>query len=173
VFANSSWVPLFSVLVAGTSLPTGSNQWANASRLQQLDLASAETLPLNGSSNPSFAVKPHSSPRYLYGAVPVGSWRVQVDGHQLATASAFGWASLWGVPAGTTAVALSQPGTGAQHAADIAMVLAWAIALSVALLRLRTKRRAQLTRTSQELSPPGADVPEIDWSSVWEEQSVG
>jgi hypothetical protein len=173
VFENSSWAPLFSVLVAGTNLPTGSNQWAIASRLQQLAVAPAETLPLNGSSNPSFAVKPHRSPRYLYGAVPVGSWQVQVDGHKLPTTRTVGWASSWGLPAGTDAVVLSQPGTGAQHVADIVMLLAWVIALSIALLRLRTKLRAQLTRTSQELSVPGGDLAEIDWSSVWEEQSVG
>ena len=53
------------------------------------------------------------------------------------------------------------------------MVLAWVIALSIVLVRLRAKLRGQFTRTSQELGMPGADAPEIDWSSVWEEQSVG
>lgn len=53
------------------------------------------------------------------------------------------------------------------------MVLAWVIVLLVALVRLRAKIRAQLTMSSHELNMPGADVPEIDWSSVWEEQSVG
>lgn len=77
------------------------------------------------------------------------------------------------MPPETTAVALSQPGTRGQHVADIAMVLVWLIVLSVALIRLRRKWRAQLTRTSRELSTSGAEIPEIDWSSVWEEQTVG
>jgi hypothetical protein len=45
--------------------------------------------------------------------------------------------------------------------------------LLVALMRLRRKLRAEWTKTSLELSTPGADVPEIDWSAIWEEQSVG
>jgi GT2 family glycosyltransferase len=173
VFANSSWAPLFSVLSAGTDLPTGTNQWEIASRLQQLDLASREPLAVNGASSSSFAVRAHSSPRYLYGAVQEGSWRVQANGRQLAGSNVVGWASAWDLPAGTNAVVLSQPGTGGQHVADIVMVLGWAIALLIALVRLRGRLRAQLTRTSLELSMPGTDAPEIDWSSVWEEQSVG
>ena len=39
VFSNSSWVPVFSVLTAGTTLPSGTNQWAIAAQLQRLDLA--------------------------------------------------------------------------------------------------------------------------------------
>ena len=173
VFANSSWAPLFSVLPAGTSLPTGHNQWAIAAGLQQLDLASGEALPVNGTSSSSFAVRAHSSPRYLFGSVEDGSWRVQANGHRLASASAAGWASSWDLPAGTNAVVLSQPGTGGQHLADIAMVLVWAIVLLIALVHLRSRWRAQLTRANLELSTPAMDVPEMDWASVWEEEPVG
>ena len=173
VFANSSWAPLFSVLPAGTSLPSGRNQWAIAAGLQQLDLASGEALPVNGTSSSSFAVRAHSSPRYLFGSVEDGSWRVQANGHRLASATAAGWASSWDLPAGTSAVVLSQPGTGGQHLADIAMVLVWAIVLLIALVRLRSRWRAQLTRTNLELSTPAMDVPEMDWASVWEEETVG
>jgi hypothetical protein len=173
VFSNSSWAPVFSVLPAGTTLPSGTDQWAIAVQLQRLDLAPAEALPLSGSSAPALAVRAHSSPRVMYGAVPDGSWTVQAGGHQLATTSAVGWASSWTLPPETTAVALSQPGTHGQHVADIAMVLIWLIVLSVALIRLRGKLRAQLNRTSRELSTSGAEIPEIDWSAVWEEQTVG
>jgi hypothetical protein len=173
VFSNSSWTPMFSLLTAGTILPSGSNQWSIAVQLQQLNLAPAEALPLNGASAPTLAVHPHSSPRVLYGAVPDGSWRVQAGGHKLTSTSAVGWASSWTLPPETTAVALSQPGTSGQHIADIAMVLVLVIVLSIALLRLRGRLRAQLTRTSRELSTSGTDVPEIDWSSAWEEQTVG
>ncbi len=173
VFSNSSWVPVFSILTAGTTLPSGTNQWAIATQLQRLNLAATEALPLSGSSSPTLAVRARSSPRVLYGAVPDGSWGAQAGGRQLATTSAVGWASSWTLPPETTAVALSQPGTRGQHVADIAMVLIWLIVLSVALIRLRGKLRAQLTRTSRELSSPGAEIPEIDWSSVWEEQTVG
>jgi hypothetical protein len=164
---------VFSVLPAGTTLPSGTNQWAIAAQLQRLDLAPAEALPLSGSSAPALAVRAHSSPRVMYGAVPDGSWTVQAGGHQLAATSAVGWASSWTLPPGTTAVALSQPGTHGQHVADIAMVLIWLIVLSVALIRLRGKLRAQLNRTSRELSTSGAEIPEIDWAAVWEEQTVG
>ena len=98
---------------------------------------------------------------------------MQANGHRLASATAAAWASSWDLPAGTSAVVLSQPGTGGQHLADIAMVLVWAIVLLIALVRLRSRWRAQLTRTNLELSTAAMDVPEMDWASVWEEETVG
>jgi GT2 family glycosyltransferase len=200
VFANSSWAPLFSVLAAGTNLPavpqepgppgtgppgsgssatgaTGAAGWETASRLQQLDLAPAEALPVSAAASASFALRSNqasaASPRRLYGAVEDGSWHLQAGGRPVVAASALGWASSWALPAGARTVVLSQPGAGGQHVADLVMVLAWALVLLIVLVRLRGKMRAQLTRTSLELSMPGGDVPEIDWSSVWEEETVG
>ena len=190
VFANSSWAPLFSVLPAGTNLPSSHGQWAIAGELQQLNLAGAEALPVGTSSGASFVVRAHSSPRHLYGAVQDGSWRVdlasspqasspQASGPQasarpaLASTTAFGWASSWVLPPGANTVTMSHPGAGGQHVADLIMVLVWVVVLLVALVRLRRKLRSEWTKTNLELSTPGADVPEIDWSSIWEEQSVG
>ncbi len=173
VFVNSSWLPLFSVLPSGTSLPTGPTAWVVASKLQQLDVVPAQALPVGSDSQTLLAVRPRSSPRHLYGAVQDGSWHVQAGGHELPRAEAMGWASSWVVPPDVSTVALSEPGSGGQHVADVIMVLIWALALSVALVRWREKLRAQLDRTSLELSLPGAEVPEVDWSSVWEEETVG
>ena len=77
------------------------------------------------------------------------------------------------LPPGANTVTLSHPGAGGQHVADLIMVLVWVVVLLVALVRLRRKLRSEWTKTNLELSTPGADVPEIDWSSIWEEQSVG
>jgi hypothetical protein len=109
----------------------------------------------------------------VYGAVPDGSWHLRADGRELTSVGAMGWASSWVVPPGVSALALSQPGAGNQHVADIVMVVIWAMALCVALVRLRGRLRVQLNRTSLELNLPGAEVPEMDWSSVWEEETVG
>jgi GT2 family glycosyltransferase len=188
VFANSSWAPLFSVLPAGTNLPSGHGPWAIAAGLQQVNLAGAEALPVGTSSGSSFDVRAHSSARHLYGAVQDGSWRLNLTNsgqasnapashapasRPLASTSAFGWASSWELPPGANTVTLSHPGAGGQQVADLIMVVVWVSVLLVALMRLRRKLRAEWTKTSLELSTPGADVPEIDWSAIWEEQSVG
>jgi hypothetical protein len=173
VFANDSSAPLFSVVAPGTNLPSSGGQWAMAARLQQLDLAVAETLPINGAASANFTVRAGSSPRELYGAVEDGSWHLDANGRPLASASALGWASSWVLPPRTRTVALSQPGAGGQHVADTVMVLAWALVALFALVRLRAKLRAQLTRTSVGLTMPGVELPEVDWSSVWEEETVG
>ncbi|HTT92642.1 MAG TPA: glycosyltransferase [Acidimicrobiales bacterium] len=173
VFTNESWLPLFSVLAKGTNLPTGGGQWATAARLQQTDLASAQPLPVIGSASASFDVRARPSPSHIYGAVEDGSWHLQAGGRALTAAGAVGWASTWVVPRGTRTVALSQRGAGGQHVADTVMVLAWALVLLVALVRLRARLRAQLNKTSVELTMSGAELPEIDWSSVWEEETVG
>jgi GT2 family glycosyltransferase len=173
VFANDSWAPLFSVVEAGTNLPRSGGQWGLAARLQQLDLAPAQPLPLKGSADASFAVPPASSARDLYGAVEDGSWHLEANGRPLASANALGWASSWVLPPRTRIVALSEPRAGGQHVADIVMVLAWALIAMFALVRVREKLRAQSTRTSAELTTAGVELPEMDWSSVWEEETVG
>jgi hypothetical protein len=173
VYVNSSWVPLFSELAANTDLGNRTSAWATAARLQEVDVVPLQAVTVGLSDVGSFALRSHSRSLQLYGAVPAGSWRLQSGGHVLQGRAALGWASSWSLPAGGAAVVLSQAPPTGQHVADLLMVLIWAIALTVALVRVRDRFGAQLTLAGLETGLRSDEVPEIDWESVWDEQHVG
>jgi hypothetical protein len=178
VFANASWLPVFSVIEG--SAPSGTvppqvpePAWAAANKLQQLDLASALQLPVDGSDARSFTFAASPPSLQVYGAVPEGSWRLRADGHALPGTATIGGGTSWLLPAGNDDVTLSRAGSFGQQLADVLLLLGWGIALSAALHRLRARWGDQLTMASLELGPPSADVSEIDWSEVLDGQSVG
>jgi GT2 family glycosyltransferase len=178
VFANASWVPVFSV-IAG-SPPSGEvppqvpePAWTSANKLQQLDLAAALQLPVGGSDGQSFTVTARPPSLQVYGAVPERSWRLRANGHVIAGTAALGGGTSWVLPVGNDDVALSRAGSLGQQLADVLLLLGWGVALSAAFHRLRARWGDQLTMASLELGPPSADVSEIDWSEVLDGQSVG
>jgi GT2 family glycosyltransferase len=178
VFANASWVPLFSV-IAGNA-PSGEvppqapgPAWTAADKLQQLDLAAALQLPVGGSDGRSFTVAARPPSLQVYGAVPERSWRLRANGHVVTATATLGGGTAWVLPVGSDDVALSRAGSLGQQLADVLLLLGWGVALSAAFHRLRARWGDQLTMASLELGPPSADVSEIDWSEVLDGQSVG
>jgi hypothetical protein len=178
VFANASWVPLFSVIDGGA--PSGAvpaqvpePAWTAANKLQQLDLAAALQLPVGGSDGRSFSVAARPPSLQVYGAVPERSWRLRANGHVVAGTATLGGGTSWVLPVGTDDVALNRAGSFGQQVADVLLLLGWGVALAAAFHRLRARWGDQLTMASLELGPPSADVSEIDWSEVLDGQSVG
>jgi hypothetical protein len=178
VFANAAWVPVFSVLSgnapAGSAPPQAREPaWVTAYKLQQLDLAAAVQLPLEGWESRSFRIAARAPSLQVYGAVPERSWQLRANGHVVTATPTLGGGTAWVLPAGSDLVTLSRVGSLGQQLADVLFLLGWGLALAAALHRLRARWGDQLTMASLELGPPSADVSEIDWSEVLDGQSVG
>jgi GT2 family glycosyltransferase len=179
VFANSAWLPVFSLLasnlggshVAGAATPKA--PWATAEQLQHVDLAPVGVLAVGSASTRSFSVTVGTRAMLLYGAVPGRSWYVSANGHDLVGDPVVGGATEWVLPAGTDSVVVSRAGSAGQHVADVVMLLIWAVAVIAVLSRLRTRLSSQLTMASLELGGPGAEVSEIDWPVILDGQNVG
>jgi hypothetical protein len=179
VFANIAWLPVFSVLSSNASAAqlvaaaSGGGGWASASQLEQLDLSSAGALGVGPSGAGRFTVLIGPSADVLYGTVPPGSWRVTADSHGLPVQPVGGGATSWVLPVGRSTVAVARTGSGGQHLADVGMLLLWAFGLWAARWRIRARSGGQFSMVNLELGSPGADVVEIDWSSVLDGQNVG
>jgi hypothetical protein len=164
VFANSVWVPLFSVLDGPAPAPAGSAAWGTAYQLQQLHLRAAQPLPVGSASTGSFSVTVNLPTSALYGAVPDGSWRVDAGGRSLTGRAVAGGGTAWAVPAGKAEVVISRTSAFGQHLADLVMLLLWAVAL-MSLARLpRSSTGLRIPRL--DLGLPGEEVSEIDWPAV-------
>jgi hypothetical protein len=121
----------------------------------------------------TFTVLSVASADLLYASVPPGSWSLVANGHRLPAGSVGSVASAWTLPTGREAVVLARAGSGGQHLADLVMILLWLVALGVARRALRRRPGLPFTMVNLELGSPGAEVLEIDWSSVLDGQSVG
>ncbi len=158
---------------ANVNLIANPQIWPMSVRLQRLSVSPVEPVHVGTSNRFTFDVAPRAPAMQVYASVPSGSWRLQADGHAVASRTALGWASYWALPPATSAVVLSEAGSPAQHSADVLMVVVWALALTAAFIWMRRRLGAQLTMASVDFSVPGSRVPEIDWTDVWEEQPVG
>ena len=165
--------PLFAEVKANVNLIANPQIWPMSVRLQRLSVSPDEPVHVGTSNRFTFDVAPRAPAMQVYASVPSGSWRLQADGHAVASRTALGWASYWALPPATSAVVLSEAGSPAQHSADILMVVVWALALTAAFIWMRRRLGAQLTMASVDFSVPGSRVSEIDWTDVWEEQPVG
>jgi hypothetical protein len=174
VFSNTAWVPLFSVLAGGTVLANaGATPLATAAQLQQLDLRTAQALPLGSSGSASFTVLVYASGQVLYGASPGSAWRITVNGLSVDGHGAVGGATSWLLPVGRDSVVLSPAGSAGQHVADVLMALLWTLALLAALARVQMKLGSQLTTVTLGLGAPGEEVSEIRWPAAAEGDDVG
>jgi hypothetical protein len=175
VFANAVWVPMLSVQANGvaTGTPIVAGSWEGAAKLQQLGLSRSAPL-VTGTAGGTVQAS-LSLPRAgaeIYSASPPGSLAVTVDGRSVPETGALGFAAEWALPAGEDAVAVSPRGVLAQHVADAVLAVIWALAVLALVRGTRARLRNQIVKAAMGLRPPGADGSEIDWSSVWEEESV-
>jgi hypothetical protein len=174
VFSNTAWAPLFSVLAGGTVLANaGATPVATAEQLQQLDVHTAQALPLGSSGSASFTVMVHASGQVLYGASPGSAWRITVNGLSVGGQATVGGATAWPLPVGQDSVVLLPVGSAGQHVADVLMALLWTLALLAALARVQMKLGSQLTTVTLGLGAPGEEVSEIRWPTAAEGDEVG
>lgn len=175
VFENSAWLPMFSVL-GGTGpadrpllAVSTSTAWATARDLQQLDLHPVQTLVVGTSGRGVFTVRATSeappgtatAPRVIYGAVPAGTWNLTANGHQLAARPVALGATSWALPGGRQRVVISRASSAGQHAADVAMLVIWVVAISAAFSGMSRRRARQRDGKPGELARPAmvGEVP--------------
>jgi hypothetical protein len=175
VFANAAWAPLLSVqtkaAMAGSRVATGS--WTGASALQQLDLRASRPVVVGAAQSKATVVENlPASGAAVYGASPLGSFGLSVNGRPVTAQGAFGWAAEWPLPGGNAVVTVSPRGTVSQHLVDLWTFVVWALALGALVSGAHFGLRRQLARAALEVSSRSAERTEIDWSAAWEEGGV-
>ncbi|HTW07178.1 MAG TPA: hypothetical protein VME46_06700, partial [Acidimicrobiales bacterium] len=179
VFANTVWLPVFSLLGSNASAAqlagavANSDRAAGASALQQLAPGRTAPLGVGTAGRAEFGVLTAAAADVVYASVLPGTWELSDDGHPLPARTVGAVATSWSLPAGKTTVVVARSGAAAQHAADLLLVLLWLVALLLARRSLRRGARLPFTLANLELGSPSTEVLEIDWSSVLEGHSIG
>lgn len=174
VFACTDWTPVSAVLAAPPP-PRATPQALLSGPPGALVPVLTNSVGAGVTTLAANPVGPAGAGRVLYGAVPPGTWDVDVNGHGLGAHPALGWASSWALPSGRAGerAVITPTGETGRHAMDFIMLLLWTAAASLAVGGLRSRWRAQLALARLESGSAAAEVSEIDWSDSMEGETVG
>jgi GT2 family glycosyltransferase len=190
VFQNVDWAPWL-WLVAGpsparlASLVASSQSWDGAGRLERLDLSDTEPIVAGPGSGPAASIvngSPYGTMRAslslpsggaLYLASPIGGWGLEANGRPIAAQKAFGWATLWRLPAGRDVVVIRPSQSLGRHVLDIVVLGLWVLGLWALLYGTGTKLRRGLYRAAIELADAASGNARLGkLSSPWDEEGT-
>lgn len=139
VFRNEAWSPMVASHPSGTiadgdvrPIPDGARQAAG------IELADTAT-PLESTGSSTFEGRVAGDSEILVGSTPLGGWNVAVDGTNVSTRPAFGWATAADVAAGGQAVVTWE--TALVHRLVLAGQLALVVLVAFVMYRTRVERR--------------------------------
>ncbi|MGC8626031.1 MAG: hypothetical protein ACP5VR_00505, partial [Acidimicrobiales bacterium] len=193
VFQNADWAPWLWVSASARpnlerTLGASSQSWAGAFWLQQLDLSGVQPLVAGQRAGGPGAVaegvvegSPYGELRAslvvpsggtLYMASSFGAWELDVDGRSVPARRAFGWASLWSLPAGRYNVAVKPAGTLGRHLVDVFMLAVWVAALWALLGGAGARLRKGFSRAARELAGNSPQATVSPLASPWDEEGL-
>ena len=153
VYANSAWAPVRSILPPGTQAEAATGGAAGLRQLQQTDLHGAVPV-LTGGSAAGVSGRLPSGATMLVGSSRNSGWRLDVAGHEVAPAPAFGWAMSFALPAGGGSAQPAHLGYSAPlvvRGGYVLQILLWLGAAAV--VGLDSRRRARDPNRAEQPDP--------------------